>query len=121
MNDTLGVCIAQGIGDKPNGPERVCRILAAQDCNVRIAGVLKTVEGAIRVIMEFEHTHNVGVHQTAAKAPFSVQEISVSRVSQPFGSKEFQRYTGIGKAIAGQPDFRHPASSEPSNQRISAR
>jgi hypothetical protein len=50
-----------------------------------------------------------------------MQEVSVGRISGQFGGKKLERNASIGKSIAGQPDFRHAAGAQPSNERISAR
>ena len=107
------------IGDEANRSHDDVRGLSAKHAEIRFAHKLHAVEGAFRVIMEFENARDVCVHHATADAPFLVQQSLDAGNVRQLHRQKFQDYRRIRLPVAGQPNIGHTARAQPSNECIS--
>ena len=97
--------VAQCVCYKADRSQGFGRTAAGKNGNVGLADKLLAEKRTVRIVMIFEDTDDVGMHESAAKTPFSLQRSTLSLIGSMFAAQELDRHLQIGSQIISQPDL----------------
>ena len=85
MHDVFSVRIPEGICNKADRSQHKIELFAGEHTDVRPTDVLKAEKRLVRVVMVFEYSDNVGMHQPRAELPFRAQEFAIRGIARECG------------------------------------